>query len=299
MYEPTIDGVRLNGYDAVFITTNDPSNATAGQDLVVRNGRVGINTNTPSQGLLHVNGYYPDPFGAFTYYAPGPDTGTGAPANLNTSIFATHRVVAGEFNAISDARIKTIEGISNSKNDLEILSKIEVADYHLIDKSHGDKPFKKVIAQQVEEVYPHAVSKSTNSIPDIYQLAKCNNGIVRLKNNLSEGEKVRLIFEHKETLSKVISANENEFKIDSDETGKVFVYGREVDDFRTVDYEAISMLNVSATQELLKRIEALENQNNVLKAQNSELLKLKSKMETLERSVSLLLEEKNTVKVKH
>jgi len=36
-----------------------------------------------------------------------------------------------------------------------------------------------------------------------------------------------------------------------------------------------------------------------LKAQNSELLKLKSKMETLERSVSLLLEEKNTVKVKH
>ena len=299
MYEPTIDGVRLNGYDAVFITTNDPSNATAGQDLVVRNGRVGINTNTPSQGLLHVNGYYPDPFGAFTYYAPGPDTGTGAPANLNTSIFATHRVVAGEFNAISDARMKTIEGISNSKNDLEILSKIEVADYHLIDKSHGDKPFKKVIAQQVEEVYPHAVSKSTNSIPDIYQLAKCNNGIVRLKNNLSEGEKVRLIFEHKETLSKVISANENEFKIDSDETGKVFVYGREVDDFRTVDYEAISMLNVSATQELLKRIEALENQNNVLKAQNSELLKLKSKMETLERSVSLLLEEKNTVKVKH
>ena len=44
-----------------------------------------------------------------------------------------------------------------------------------------------------------------------------------------------------------------------------------MDDFRTVDYEAISMLNVSATQELLKRVEALEDQNNVLKAQNSEL----------------------------
>ena len=85
--------------------------------------------------------------------------------------------------------------------------------------------------------------------------------------------------------------------MDLSESGSVFVYGREVDDFRTVDYEAISMLNVSATQELLKRIEALEDQNNVLKAQNSELLKLKSKMETLERSVSLLLEEKNTVKI--
>ncbi len=29
----------------------------------------------------------------------------------------------------------------------------------------------------------------------------------------------------------------------------VFVYGREVNDFHTVDYEALSMLNVSATQE--------------------------------------------------
>ena len=297
MYEPTLDGLKLNGFDAVFITTNDPGNATAGQDLVVRDGRVGINTTTPNKGLLEVNGYYEDVFGDFTFYANGTQGGPCCGGPLNTSIFASHRIVAGEFNAISDARIKSIEGISNSKKDLETLSKIEVTNYHMIDKSHGDKPFKKVIAQQVEEVYPHAVSKSTNSIPDIYQLAECNNGIVRLKNNLSEGEKVKLIFKNKETLSKVISANDNEFKIDSDETGKVFVYGREVDDFRTVDYEAISMLNVSATQELLKRIEALEDQNNVLKAQNSELMKLKSKMETLERSVSLLLEEKNTVKI--
>ena len=35
----------------------------------------------------------------------------------------------------------------------------------------------------------------------------------------------------------------------------VFVYGREVKDFRNVDYEAIAMLNVSATQELNRRLE--------------------------------------------
>ena len=38
----------------------------------------------------------------------------------------------------------------------------------------------------------------------------------------------------------------------------VFVYGREMDDFHTVDYDAISMLNVSATQEQQGRIEELE-----------------------------------------
>lgn len=52
----------------------------------------------------------------------------------------------------------------------------------------------------------------------------------------------------------------------------------EVYDFHTVDYEALVMLNVSATQALLKRIEDLENQNlkkeeqiTTLKASNEEL----------------------------
>jgi len=299
MYEPTVDGLRLNGYDAVFITTTDATNATAGQDLVVRNGRVGINTNTPSQGLLHVNGYYSDPFGNYTFYATGPNTGTGAATNLNTSIFATHRIVAGEFNAISDSRIKNIDGLSNSENDLATLNKIEVTDYHMIDPSHGEKPIKKAIAQQLEGIYPQAVSKSTNSIPDIYQLAECNSGTIHIKNDLSSGERIRLIFENKEEIATVVSATSKNITTDLSVSGKVFVYGREVDDFRTVDYQAISMLNVSATQELLKRIKALENENKKLKETNTELMGLKSKIETLERSVSLLLEEKNTVKVKH
>ena len=299
MYEPTVDGLKLNGFDAVFITTNDPSNATAGQDLVVRDGRVGINTTTPNKGLLEVNGYYEDVFGDFTFYANGTQGGPCCGGAINTSIFASHRVVAGEFNAISDARIKSIEGISNSKKDLETLSKIEVTNYHMIDKSHGNKPFKKIIAQQVENVYPTAVSKSTNTIPDIYQLSECKNGIIKLSNDLSEGEMVKLIFENKVTLSKVIFANENEFKIDGHETGKVFVYGRQVDDFRTVDYEAISMLNVSATQELLKRVEELEQENMSLKASNKDLMDLKDKVETLERTVTLILEEKNTSKINY
>jgi hypothetical protein len=294
MYEPTVDGLRLNGYDAVFITTTDATNATAGQDLVVRNGRVGINTNTPSQGLLHVNGYYADPFGNYTFYATGPNTGTGAPANLNTSIFATHRVVAGEFNAISDARIKKIDGISNSNKDLETLSKIEVTDYHMIDPSHGTKPIKKVIAQELEKTYPQAVSKSTNCIPDIYALADCNSGTIQIKNDLSPGERIRLIFESKEEIATVISASPNDIKTDLSLSGNVFVYGREVDDFRTVDYQAVSMLNVSATQALLKRIEALEKENETLKRVDNNMHALKAEFEVLQKSVLLLINEGST-----
>ena len=294
MYEPTVDGLRLNGYDAVFITTTDGTNATAGQDLVVRDGRVGINTNTPSQGLLHVNGYYSDPFGNFTYYATGPNFGTAAGTNLNTSIFATHRVVAGEFNAISDARIKNIEGVSNSVKDLETLNKIEVTDYHMIDPSHGDQPIKKAIAQQLEEVYPQSVSKSTNCIPDIYMLAECSSGNIVIRNNLKIGERIRLIFEDKEEIATVVSANTKSFQTNLNLSGKVFVYGREVDDFRTVDYQAISMLNVSATQALLKRIQALEKENETLQEANKDMKALKAEVDVLKKNVLLLINEKNT-----
>jgi hypothetical protein len=66
------------------------------------------------------------------------------------------------------------------------------------------------------------------------------------------------------------------------------VYGREVDDFRTVDYQAISMLNVSATQALLKRIEALEKENEDMNT-------LKAELDVLQKNVLLLMNEKNTV----
>ena len=72
------------------------------------------------------------------------------------------------------------------------------------------------------------------------------------------------------------------------------MYGREVDDFRTVDYQAISMLNVSATQALLRRIEALEKENEALKEVNEEMNTLKAELDELQKNVLLLMNEKNT-----
>ena len=100
-------------------------------------------------------------------------------------------------------------------------------------------------------------------------MAECNSGTIHIKNDLSSGERIRLIFENKEEIATVVSATSKNITTDLSVSGKVFVYGREVDDFRTVDYQAISMLNVSATQELLKRIKALENENKKLKETNT------------------------------
>ena len=52
---------------------------------------------------------------------------------------------------------------------------------------------------------------------------------------------------------------------------KLFVFGPEVNDLRTVDYEALAMLNVSATQELARQVETLAGQNAQLTSDNVRL----------------------------
>ena len=107
-------------------------------------------------------------------------------------------------------------------------------------------------------------------------------------------KKVKLIFEHNEMIANVMQVNKDGFFVDQYQEGDVFVYGRQVEDFRTIDYEAISMLNVSATQESLKRIRELEKQNRELQASCADLLLLKAELESLKKSVSLLINGSST-----
>ena len=64
------------------------------------------------------------------------------------------------------------------------------------------------------------------------------------------------------TIVQVTAVTDNIVTVQSNQLAsietQVFVYGKQVDDFRSVDYDAISMLNVSATQELAKRNAELE-----------------------------------------
>ena len=297
-YETTLNGVKLNGWDAVFLTTGDPTNPTNGQDLVVRNGRVGINTTTPSIGLLHVNGFYNDNFASsFVYYANNGSPNFGgaccAGSTIDISIYATNRVLATEFNAFSDARAKNIHGISNSSEDLNTIRKIEITNYRMKDALKDVKPYKKVIAQQVEQVYPIAVSNTTDVVPDIYQMAKAENGLISIKQNLKKGDKVKLIYETTEMLATVTKSNPNWIIVDNDISGKVFVYGTEVNDFKTVDYEALSMLNISATQELSKLVEELSLENKFL---NSTIRNIQDSNINLQSKLQLMEEEIKSLK---
>jgi Chaperone of endosialidase len=249
---------------------------------------VGIGTTTPTQAKLVVNGSDSNTLANYGFLNRTTPTGTLNPGTAqNYSIYASNRIAASEFNAFSDERIKNIKGISNSKEDLKTLINIEITDYKLKDSiAKGNKDYKKVIAQQVEKVFPQAVSIMTDVVPDIYKQAEINNGYVSLENNLKVGEKIKIIFSSGEEIVEIKVANKQGFLINAVRTGKIFVYGHQVDDFHTVDYEALAMLNVSATQELLKRIESLEKENTTLKAQVSSINELKTEINEIKITLS-------------
>ena len=256
------DGPKLNGNQTVVLSTNG---SLGGDDLVLKNNRVGINTDNPNIGLLHVNGWYGHDLGGFSFYANGAQGGAGGFVDI--SIYATNRVSASEFHARSDARIKNIVGVSNSQEDLDKIMAIEVTDYTMVDKAQDGRNYKKVIAQQVESVYPDAVSYTTDVIPDIYALAHAEESFIALETEVAIGDKVKLFIPDGELLTEVVSVCELGFTVADEVNGEVFVYGREVNDSRTVDYDALSMLNISATQALYQRLVELEEANGQFQVQ--------------------------------
>ena len=209
----------------------------------------------------------------------------------NMGLWVSEGVRAREFYTESDERIKDVIGISNAKNDLDKIMAIEITEYTFIDKSKGHSTMKKVIAQQVEKVYPEAVTKSISIVPDIYQLSTINGGFIPLKTNVVKGDNVKLIYDDNAVvLAEVTSVVEDGFYVNQDRTGQVFIYGREVNDFRIVDYDALAMLNISATQALFKRVNELEKLGETLQVENATLKADVSQLKSMSEDIELLKE---------
>ena len=253
-------------------------------------GNVVVGPGNPSLGKLVVQGSGTATIGNhYTFYldsVTGPHNGV---FTLNdVSIFANNGIHANFIRVFSDARIKNIQGRSIAENDLRILEQIEITDYtHKDFIEKGPRSIKKVIGQQLEEVYPQAVTMSVGVIPDIYVKAPIKNGWVTLATDLKQGDRVRLISDSSDQIYDILEATPSGFRTEFETVNDdVFVFGREVDDFRVVDYEAIAMLNVSATQELARQVSALKKSE----ARIADLEKKASRVESLEGQVAELRE---------
>lgn len=271
--------------------------------ILKASGNVGINTMNP-RVPLEVVGYKniplvnsPDGFGPNTGFTNWGDHG----GNFNLSILTEQWIAGAGIVANSDRRIKEIIGLSDTAKDLEIIGKMRVTDYRPLDKrAEGNSLRRGFIAQEVLKVFPQAVGERTNVIPDIYSNAasfvfdekeKTLSIIMPEAHTLAAGEVVQIITEDgSKTITVAAVPTSNSFVADKfeKEPQRVFVYGRQVEDFLTVNYDQIFSTGIGAIQELNKIVASMDAQIKKLRrrlsAQDKRLAKLEANEKTFNGS---------------
>jgi hypothetical protein len=250
-----------------------------GNTVIKQNGFLGISI-TPSYPL-HIASYETSGTYSYGYLNSTASIGTAGAiagtAMAPVSIWADYRCVASEFNAKSDVRIKKDVTDVDDVSALNVLRNIQPKQYKYIDTvAKGSTRVWGFIAQQIESVMDYAVSTTADYIPNVYDHAQSYDGGTKLK---LEGRESSCMYMGK--LVKVYVDDANKFEetmvksiIDRTTvlcdpplkiTGRVFVYGQKVDDFKTLNKDAIFTVGIAAIQELDRelqqltaRIEALE-----------------------------------------
>ena len=178
--------------------------------------------------------------------------------------------VKGDIVASSDNRIKKDVVDINSKNALDLISKINPKSFNYIDNiEKGLKNNYGFIAQDIIKNIPDAVRFTKDIIPNIMKKYRIKNDIIETNEDLTSklliNDNIEIIDKNnKRNKYKIIEISSNYIKIDkSIEDNYGFIYGKEVEDLHILDKKIILTLNVSATQELNKQIK--KQQRKLLK----------------------------------
>ena len=143
------------------------------------------------------------------------------------------------------------------------------------------------MAQQIREVIPEATNIQKSYIPNIMLLADYDSNIITLpspttKVIIKQNDKIKCYDKDNKDINVEVEEviDELTFRIKSLETpytdNKIFVSGTEIDDFHTLDKSYIFTLNVCATQQLHRRMEAQEKRIKELETKIEQLILLSS-----------------------
>lgn len=283
IFEPFgTERVRIDEFGNVGIGTNNPDRElivvgqTETDDLFA--DRIGVGTTNPYQAKLVVLGTGSPISVSYGYLSSSGNTGTISNQNIAYSIYAEGRIRASEYNAVSDERVKVIEQRTNTGKMLDLVNQLTVTEYSYIDTlAHGNRTKQGFIAQEIEAVYPNAINKSTDFIPNVFQRAEVTDydeatqmATISLSKShgLNTADHIKLITEDGDVMADVADATQTTLTVKLEkQVDEVFVYGKQVDDFRAVDYDQVFSIGIAAIQELSDKVEALEVENAALKAE--------------------------------
>ena len=206
--------------------------------------------------------------------------------------------VAGSLITDSDIRIKKdVENI-DSGSALQMILAIEPKTYRYIDDERrrgcnsSSECVYGFIAQQIKEVIPDATLIQKEFLPNIMKWVTREKNRVYLDLTgygdllLTEGaynRKINIRFKNGGGYNfDILEVNKEYFVIDTADKHieEVFVYGYEVNDFHKLTKDYIYTLNVSATQELNRRV---ETQNHIIKTLEDRIKELEEKIHVVLR----------------
>jgi photosystem II stability/assembly factor-like uncharacterized protein/predicted acyltransferase (DUF342 family) len=218
--------------------------------------------------------------------------------DVTGTIRATGQITGASFNATSDQRIKTnIDNISG-KFALDTLRNINPVSYHFIDDSK-QKSSIGFIAQQIQKSLENSVSKQTNYIPNIYENINIDNKTITLNEKFTTDISlcdypVKLKFKDLSnntlygTIDKIIDSKTLVLTKQLDTSlNSLFLYGQEVDDFLSINYDSIFTVVTGAVKqldtELQETKQTVKDQANTINELRSELIEIKTQMSNIIR----------------
>ena len=274
-------------------------------------GRVGIGTNDP-KGALHIVGGPTNTFtptavwGAYlqaSLVTSGWNIGNTNTYSAPTGLIGEDNVLAKTYHTFSDKRIKTeIEDVPDNLA-LSQVNNLECKYYNY--KDVRQKRQNKVIgfiAQEVKDVIPNAVSINFGFIPDEMRLVsepQWSQNINDSKWQLTISD-LDLSGNHTgnckfyvsndpsgndETMIDVMVEDDKKSFIFDKKWNNVFLWGKEVNDFHSIDKNMIFALHHSAIQELSRKNDSKTDRINVLEEENNDL---KTKVATLELQMDIV-----------
>ena len=220
------------------------------------------------------NGAYKPYNGSYGYLSSNGSTGQATGQN-SYSINCTNRIKASEFDAVSSKKIKNVLGRGKEieHTAIELFKKIPLFKYKYKDTiKEGNADHYGVIAEELAEVIPAFVNMQDEGwIPNIYKNCIAEKGLdnsyklyfdEKLEN--IEGSRLKLIFRDKEG-EKNAEVRITEITADSlsvicyEKLPKdIFAYGT-YSKCPTVSKQKVFELGLVALQNIIKRVESLEN----------------------------------------
>jgi len=235
-----------------------------GGDVIMPKGAIGT---TNDYATLTVETQSSGSFTGQAYTSGGVGSSSSSTSTLAQYINGDLGVY-GVIRVGSDRRIK--KNITDVPDNLalDMVKKIPCRYYEYKDKERGTKKTIGFIAQEVKEVFDMAVSLGKDFIPNIQkdithkEWTSDDKGYILKTNDIVgvENTKYKFIVSNSEEgkiEKKFIVCKNNGFLFE-EKYEFIYCIGTEIDDFHTLHKQKLFALNFSATQELIRKNEALE-----------------------------------------